>query len=132
MRRIVLWGLLLIAGLVVYVQAQGGGRGRGGGGMGGMGFDADWMMICFELKVEGEQLDNLRKAYQEAWDARKLLLEDMAAGGFDRQLMREEMQQIQANLKAALGKELTAEQLEQLEKLRQQRRQAWQGGRGGG
>ena len=131
MRRILVWGLLVAVGLVVYVQAQGGGgRGRGGG-MRALFFEGEWAMLCFELQVEGEQLDGLRSAYQEAWEARKLLMEDMSAGIIDRQLMREESEQIQAGIQAAKDSLLTAEQLEQLDKLQQAQRQSFQGGGGG-
>ncbi len=130
MRQIFVWGLLAVMGLMIYVQAQGG-EGRGRGGMRALFFEGEWAMICFELQVEGKQLDDLRRAYQEAWEARKLLLEDMSAGVVDRQLMREESEQIRAGLQAAKDSLLTAEQLEQLDKLRQAQRQNFQGFGGG-
>jgi hypothetical protein len=108
-------------GLVIGAWAQ------PGGGMPSL--EADWALLCFELKVEGKILEQLRAAYQGAWDQRRELAEEAREGGMDRALIQEKMGPVQADLDKALRQFLTKEQFARLEQLRAQRREF--GPRGG-
>lgn len=124
---------MCILGLAIGVWAQPGGGGRtgqdrGGGGM--MALESDWATICFELKVDAKMLEQLRTAYQKAWDQRRDLMAQTREGGLDRMVMQGKMAAVQTDLDAAVRQFLTKEQLAQLEQLRAQRRDFGQ--RGGG
>ena len=134
-------GCLLIAttlGMFAIAQAQPGQgerpEGRQGMGRGmrmgpGMSADADWMLLCFELKVSMETLEKLRPTFQKAYDGRRELFEDMRNGELEREELMEEMSAIQKDLDAAYGTFLTADERSALEAAREQRRSS-AGGRG--
>ena len=137
MKKLLLICVLCALALAAYVQAQPrGGTGQQGrmGGMGAMmALEGDWMLICFELKVNDKTMTALLPVFQSAWDQRKELMEDMRSGAIDRMLMMEEMAAIQEELQKGYEANLSKEQLEQLNKLRSERTSSWQrGGTGGG
>jgi len=130
MKKLIVAGALLALGLAAYTQAQpGGGRmgaGRGMGGGGAFMLESDWALICFELKVEKDAFTQLRAVYQQAWDQRREVMEQMQKGGMDRMMLMEEMAMIQEDLEIGYRKVLTEEEQQQLARLRAQRRGAWQ------
>ena len=128
MRRRVLgaaW-LILIAAQAAVPQPEAGppGMGPGRGQRGGplMGFDQDWMLLCFELKVPLETLGQLRPAFQRAWEDRRELMQGMLAGELDRQQLMEEMAAIQQDLQQAYTAVLTEEQRAALQAARERLR----------
>ena len=127
----------LMLGTTALVEAQPGGGGGGGGGRQGggrrggpgMGIESEWAIICFELKIDGDQFVKLRAAYQEAWGQRKQLMEEMrSAGGGDWEEMAPKLQKIQDDLVAKYSAILPKEQVARLQSLVEERR----GGPGGG
>lgn len=112
-----------------YVQAQGRG-GRGGrGGMPLATLDRDWALICFELKVGGDQLKALQLAFQDAWDQRKQLSSGMSG---DPQSAMEKVGAVQGALDGAISNILSKEQFEMFESLKMRSGGGNSGGRGGG
>ena len=89
-------------------------------------------MICFAVKVRGDNLRALQLAYQDAWDQRSELMKGMSAGG-DRAAMGEEMGKIQAMIDSSVRNILTQEQMNLFESLRNRGggRSGGGGGRGG-
>lgn len=98
----------------------------------GMGLEGEWAIICFELKVEGDQFTKLRAAYQEAWGKRKDLMDQMrSAGGGDWEEMAPKLQKIQDELAEKYSAILSKEQVARLQSLLEERRGGMGGGRGG-
>lgn len=130
----------LLLGTAALIEAQpGGGGGRGGGrGMGrrggpGMGLEGEWAIICFEMKIDGEQFTKLRAVYQEAWGKRRDLMDQMrSAGSGDWEEMAPQLQKLQEELVEKYSAILSKEQVARLQSLVEARRGAFgSGGRGG-
>jgi hypothetical protein len=129
---------VVLIGLFAMVQAQpreGGrperrqGPSRGMRFGGGMGPDADWTLLCFELKVSMETLGELRPAFQRAHDDRRELIQAVRQGERQRDELMEEMRAIQQDLEQAYESFLTAEQRTALVEARERLRPS-AGGRG--
>lgn len=125
----------LLLGATALVLAQPGGGGGGGRGMGrrggggGMGLESEWAIVCFELRIDGDQFTKLRAVYQEAWGKRKELMEQMrSAGGGDWEEMAPKLQKLQDELTEKYSAILSKEQVARLQNLVEERR----GGGGGG
>lgn len=137
MKTIAFWCAALMLGAASLALAQPGGGPGGGRGMGrrggpGMGLEGEWAIICFELKVEGEQFAKLRAVYQEAWGKRKEMMDQMrSAGGGDWEEMAPKLQQIQDELVGKYSAILSKEQVARLQSLLEERRGGMGGGRGG-
>jgi hypothetical protein len=132
MRRFAIAACLLGMAWVWGVQAQpsgargGAGRGMRGGPM--MAVQTDWMLLCFQLKLPTETLEALRPVFQQAWDDRRELFEDMQSGELTREELMAEMAAMRQDMDAAYQSELTDEQRAALEQARSQTRPP--GGRG--
>lgn len=128
--------LMLGAAALVDAQPGGGGGGRGAGRRGGanMGLETEWALICFELKIDGEQFTKLRAVYQAAWGQRKELTDQMrSAGGGDWEEMAPKLQKLQDELIEKYSAILSKEQVARLQNLVEERRGgAGRGGQGGG
>jgi hypothetical protein len=136
MKSIVFLCAALLLGAASLVEAQpggGGGRGQGRrGGMGmGLGLESEWAIICFELKVEGEQFAALRAVYQEAWGKRRDLMAQMRDAGADWEEMGAQLQKFQEELAGKYSAILSKEQVARLQNLVEERRGGFGGGRGG-
>jgi len=105
--------------------------------MGAMMFEFSWAALAFEVKVSGQQLEQLRPTYQAAWDTRKAAMKK-AMENQDWQALGSAMQKVQANIDAKLKQVLTKDQLDKLKKWEEARRQMMRppgggpGGQGGG
>ncbi|MCC7261559.1 MAG: hypothetical protein IT369_03450 [Candidatus Latescibacteria bacterium] len=129
----------LVLGTAALVMAQpgggGGGQGGGRGGMrrggAGMGLEGEWAIVCFELKIDGEQFTKLRAVYQEAWGQRKALVEEMRSAGGDWEELAPRLQKVQEELVAKYSAILSKEQVARLQSLVEERR-GGPGGPGGG
>lgn len=126
--------LMLGTALLIEAQPGGGGRGqgrRGGGGM-GMGLEGEWAIVCFELKVDGEQFTKLRAVYQEAYGKRRDLVEQMRSAGSAGEEMGSQMQKLQEELVEKYSTILSKEQVARLQSLVESRRGGFGGGGRGG
>lgn len=124
--------LMLGAAALVDAQPGGGGGGRGAGRRGGanIGLETEWALICFELKIDGDQFTKLRAVYQAAWGQRKELMDQMrSAGGGDWEEMAPKLQKLQDELIEKYSAILSKEQVARLQNLVEERRGG--GGRGG-
>ena len=130
MKKIAIVLVLVALSFAAYTQAQPGRRGGGGGGS-SLTIERDWALICFAVKVRGDNLRALQLAYQDAWDQRSELMKGMSAGG-DRTAMGEAMGKIQAMLDTSVRNILTQEQMNLFEALRNQGGGRSGGGRGRG
>ena len=129
MKKIAVVLVLVALSFAAYTQAQ---PGRRGGGGSSLTIERDWALICFAVKVRGDNLRALQLAYQDAWDQRSELMKGMSASG-DRAAMGEEMGKIQAMIDTSVRNILTQEQMSLFESLRNQGggRSGGGGGRGG-
>ena len=127
MKKIAVVLVLVALSFAAYTQAQPGRRGGGGGGP-SLAIERDWALICFAVKVRGDNLRALQLAYQDAWDQRSELMKGMSTSG-DRTAMGE----IQAMIDTSVRNILTQEQMDLFESLRNQGggRSGGGGGRGG-
>ncbi|MBI2502565.1 MAG: hypothetical protein HYW07_04955 [Candidatus Latescibacteria bacterium] len=127
----------LLLGAAALIQAQpgggGGGRGQGRRGGPGMGLEGEWAVICFEMKIDGEQFTKLRVVYQEAWVKRRDLMEQMrSAGSGDWEEMAPKLQKLQEELAEKYRTILSKEQVARFESLVEERRGGFGGGGGRG
>ncbi len=129
MKKIAIVLVLVALSFAAYTQAQPGRRGSGGGGS-SLTIERDWALICFAVKVRGDNLRALQLAYQDAWDQRSELMKGMSAG--DRAAMGEAMGKIQAMLDTSVQNIMTQEQMSLFESLRNQGGGRSGGGRGRG
>lgn len=126
-----MWKIITIAALAVLLgsaeaqppQRPGGGM-PGGARMGGprMGVESDWALLSFELDLPMEQLEKLRPALKEAYQAQRALFANMTNRSMDREGFMERSVEIRAQLQAAYEELLTDEQLEALIAAREQMR----------
>ena len=130
MKKIAIVLVLVALSFAAYIEAQPGRRGSGGGGP-SLTIERDWALICFAVKVRGDNLRALKLAYQDAWDQRSELMKGMSAGG-DRTAMGEAMGKIQAMLDTSVQNIMTQEQMSLFEALRNQGGGRSGGGRGRG
>ena len=130
MKKIAVVLVLVALSFAAYTQAQPGRRGGGGGGP-SLTIERDWALVCFAVKVRGDNLRALQLAYQDAWDQRSELMKGMSAG--DRAAMGEAMGKIQVTLDTSVRNILTQEQMNLFESLRNRGggRSGGGGGRGG-
>lgn len=136
MRKLALLIVLTMVAVAAFAQPQQGpdGEARRGPRRGGprVGADTDWMLLCFELKVPMETLEQLRPAFQLAYDDQRELFKDMLSGEIDRGAMMEEMAAIRTDLLKEYESVLTEEQRAALvaarEKMRSRGRPPGQGG----
>ncbi len=63
-----------------------------------MGLEGEWAIVCFELKIDGEQFTKLRAVYQEAWGKRRELMTQMRDAGGDWEEMAPKLQKLQEEL----------------------------------
>ena len=128
MKKIAVVLVLVALSFAAYTQAQ---PGRRGGGGPSLTIERDWALVCFAVKVRGDNLRALQLAYQDAWDQRSELMKGMSAG--DRAAMGEAMGKIQVTLDTSVRNILTQEQMNLFESLRNQGggRSGGGGGRGG-
>jgi hypothetical protein len=86
--------------------------------------EASWAQVSFELGVADEALSRARKAYQEAWAARKELMKKLEDARGDRNVMRSaraDGDKLKSDLDDKLKDILTTEQLEKLAKWEKER-----------
>ena len=94
----------------------------------GMGLESERAIVCFELKIDGEQFTKLRAAYQEAYGKRRDLMEQMRSAGTDWEEMGAQLKKQQEELVEKYSAILSKEQVARLQSLMESRR----GGGGGG
>ncbi len=96
-----------------------------------MGLEGEWAIVCFELKIDGEQFTKLRAVYQEAWGKRRELMTQMRDAGGDWEEMAPKLQKLQEELVEKYSAILSKEQVARLQSLVEERR-GGPGGQGGG
>jgi hypothetical protein len=89
----------------------------------------EWAVLCFEMKIDGEQFTKLRAVYQEAWGKRRDLMEQMRSAGSEGEDMAPKLQQLQEELVVKYSAILPKEQVARFQSLVEARR--GRGGRGG-
>jgi predicted O-methyltransferase YrrM len=141
---IVAVALLMFSDASSIAQRGGGGFGgglRGGRGGGGlmrlaMYLERSWAALAFDLEATEAQLAELRPTYEAAWEARRKALEqpaadpDLQGGGPPRRAMA--LDQVRADIDAALAEALTDEQLAEWEQLQAATSRRMMGGMGRG
>lgn len=82
--------------------------------------ERSWVSVAFELDVTDEQLTGLRAFYKAAWDTRQQALDAPAGDAAGRALaVWEALDQVRADIDAALGDVLTEEQLAAWEEIKE-------------
>ena len=144
-RRITLLAICIGVALLITLaiqhstQAQrqgrqpGGAAGRPAGGqlmMRTLPLEASWAQVSFELGVADEALPRARKAYQEAWAGRKVMMKKLDEASGDREVMRAvrtDGDKLKSDLDEKLKDILTAEQLEKLANWEKERQEQMRG-----
>lgn len=124
MTRRAVWALGVVAGLAatLAMAAEQPGSGPRGPRLGPMRgpfmlwplIDRYWTGITFEVKLDNGRLAKLRPSFQEAWNARKQLLQQGMAGSDPEETMQK-LKGINDKLVAAVTRTLTKSQMKQLQ-----------------
>ena len=130
-------GVALLITLAIQHSTEAQREGRAGGGPRGafmlartLPLDASWAQVSFELGVADEALSRARKAYQEAWAGRKVMMKKLDEASGDREVMRAvraDGDKLKSDLDKKLKDVLTEEQLEKLANWEKERQEQMRG-----